>query len=65
MPQLSSRLDVKMTRENRQRLHLLRKQIKEQSGKSIPLSTLVDEIVTIFFEKEELLDKAIRTNRGS
>jgi hypothetical protein len=51
MPALNYRLEVKVSRETKKRLEQLRTEYKEQTGKSVSMSTLVSTILDSYLGK--------------
>jgi hypothetical protein len=57
MPANYSRVEIRFSRKNRERLARMRAEVLEDRGKSVSMSFIVDEIVSRFFDKKDLAEK--------
>lgn len=57
MPANYSRVEIRFSRKNRERLARMRAEVLEDKGKSVSMSFIVDEIVSRFFDKKDLAEK--------
>lgn len=49
-----SRVDVHFSKRNRERLNRMKQEAKIRTGRSVPMSRLIDEIVGAYFDREEI-----------